>query len=107
LTVVTPVEGYLFVSEMWMPDWVVYVDGKSQGEVLKANYTFRAVHVPAGSHEVHMVYRPRPWRIGLTVTLATLAALFIWAVWSLVDAASGVARLRSTPSGRPARSSRT
>ena len=82
--VVTPVEGYLFASEMWMPDWLAYVDGESRGEVLKANYTFRAVRVPAGSHEVRMVYRPRPWRIGLAVTLATLAALLAWAVASLL-----------------------
>jgi hypothetical protein len=107
LAVVTPVDGYLFVSEMWMPDWVVYVDGKSQGEVLKANYTFRAVRVPAGSHEVHMVYRPRPWRIGLTVTLVTLAALLAWAAWSLADAASDMARLRSTLPSKPAQSSQT
>jgi hypothetical protein len=82
--VVTPVEGYLFVSEMWMPGWIAYVDGEDRGEVLKANYTFRAVRVPAGSHEVRMVYRPRPWRTGLTVTLVTLTVLLVWTGWSLL-----------------------
>jgi hypothetical protein len=81
--VVTPVPGYLVVSEMWMPDWVYYLDGARARPVLKANYTFRAVPVPAGTHRVHMVYRPRPWRIGLTVTLTTLAALLVWVAWSL------------------------
>jgi hypothetical protein len=79
----TPVEGYLVVSEMWMPGWVAEVSGARQ-DVLQANYTFRAVYVPAGSHDIHMVYRPRAWRIGLAVTLSTLAVLVVWAVvaWS-------------------------
>jgi hypothetical protein len=79
----TPAEGYLVVSEMWMPDWVAFVNGKRQ-PVIKANYTFRAVHLSPGSHEVRMVYRPRPWYIGLAITLVTLAALFVWAGWSLL-----------------------
>jgi hypothetical protein len=82
--VVTPVEGYLFVSEMWMPDWMAYVDGEDRGEVLKANYTFRAVRVPAGSHEVRMVYQPRPWRIGLAVTTITLCLLLAWVAYALL-----------------------
>ena len=68
-----------------MPDWVAYVDGAKQ-PVLQANYTFRAVHVPAGSHQVHMVYRPRPWLVGLGVSIATVVALVVWLVWALVRA---------------------
>jgi hypothetical protein len=74
--------GYLFVSEMWMPGWRAYVDGALQ-PVLQANYTFRAVPVPAGDHQVKMVYRPRSWLLGLSVTLATLTALAAGAGWSL------------------------
>jgi hypothetical protein len=87
--VVTSAEGYLFVSEMWMPGWVAYVD-RAEQPVLQANYTFRAVHVPAGSHQVHMVYRPRPWLIGLGVSIATVVALVIWLVWTLVRARRSV-----------------
>jgi hypothetical protein len=82
IAVVTPAEGYLYVGEMWMPGWVAYVDGERQ-EVIKANYTFRAVHIPPGSHDVRMVYRPRSWFVGLGITLATLAVLLLWAAWSL------------------------
>jgi hypothetical protein len=84
----TPVEGYLVVSEMWMPGWVAYVSGERQ-DVLQANYTFRAVYVPPGRHSIHMVYRPRPWLIGLSVTLATWAALLIWGVLALVRRTRG------------------
>lgn len=75
--VVTPVEGYLFVSEMWLPGWVAYVDGV-QRPVLKADYTFRAVRIPAGSHEVRMVYRPWSWFVGLGLGLVTLIGLLTW-----------------------------
>jgi hypothetical protein len=80
--VVTPTPGYVFVSEMWMPGWVAYVDGQKH-DVVRANYTFRAVYVPPGEHDVHMVYRPRPWIFGLGVTLVTLIALIAWGAWSL------------------------
>jgi hypothetical protein len=79
----TPVEGYLVVSEMWMPDWIADVSGIRQ-DVLQANYTFRAVYVPAGNHSIHMVYRPRPWAIGLGVTLVTLVLLAVWAGVALI-----------------------
>jgi membrane protein YfhO len=80
----TLVDGYLFVSEMWMPGWEADVDGRKQ-EVLQANYTFRAVHVAAGTHRIHMVYRPVSWFVGLGITLATIVVLLTWAGWSLVN----------------------
>lgn len=95
--VTTPVEGYLFVSEMWLPGWVAYVDGEPQ-EVLKADYTFRALYVPPGRHAIHMVYRPRPWFVGLGLTLATLVALCAWGIWGLV-------RRRKAPAGHDTGSS--
>lgn len=78
-----PLEGYLFVSEMWLPGWTAYVDGERQ-EVVRANYTFRAVYVPQGSHSVRMVYAPVPWRVGAAITLATVLSLLIWGIWSAV-----------------------
>jgi hypothetical protein len=73
--------GYLFVSEMWMPGWKAYVDGEVE-PVLQANYTFRAVPITAGDHEVRMVYRPFSWLLGLGATLITLTALVTWGGWA-------------------------
>ncbi|MBN1967098.1 MAG: YfhO family protein, partial [Anaerolineae bacterium] len=81
IAVRTPAEAYLVVSEMWMPGWVARVDGEKEA-VVRANFTFRAVRVPAGDHEIKMVYRPWSWQVGLTVTLITLAALAVWGGWS-------------------------
>ena len=84
LRVATPAEGYLLVAEMWLPGWVAYVDGEKQA-VVRANYTFRAVHLEPGVHEVMIVYRPRPWYIGLAITLLTLTALVLWAARHLIE----------------------
>jgi len=78
----TPDEAYLMFSEMWMPGWIAYVDGKKEA-VARANFTFRAVRVPAGTHQITMLYRPRSWQIGSTLTLLTLASLIAWGGWSL------------------------
>ena len=80
----TPVDGYLFVSEMWMPGWEAIVDGEKQ-QVLQANYTFRAVHVAPGAHRIHMEYRPASWFVGLGITLTTVVVLLTWAGRSLVN----------------------
>jgi hypothetical protein len=73
--------GYLFVSEMWMPGWTAHVDGEAQ-PVLQANYTFRAVPIPAGDHKVEMVYRPASWPLGASTTFGTVTALVAWGAWS-------------------------
>jgi hypothetical protein len=64
--------GYMVLIDSYYPGWRAYVDGK-RSEVLKANYAFRAVAVPAGKHQVEYRYQPRSFYAGLTLTM--LAAL--------------------------------
>lgn len=64
----------LVLAENHYPGWRAYVDGESAG-VLRVNYNLRGVFVPAGSHEVRFVYRPKSAMIGLAVSLLTAAAL--------------------------------
>jgi len=77
--VVAETDGYLVLLDSYYPGWRAYVDGK-QAEILRANYAFRAVRVPAGKHRVEFVYRPRSFYAGLSVTgvalLIGIAALF-------------------------------
>lgn len=50
----TPAEGLLVFSEIHYPEgWRITVDGQP-AEVLRVNYAFRAVVVPAGEYEVDM-----------------------------------------------------
>ncbi len=50
---VTP--GLLFVSENYFPGWKVKVDGVEK-KLLKAHYTFRAVSLDKGSHDVEFYW---------------------------------------------------
>ena len=77
----TTAAGYLFISEMWMPGWEALVDGNRE-RVYQANYTFRAVRVPEGRHEIVLRYRPTSWRIGWMTTCGTLVGLVLVGVWA-------------------------
>ena len=79
VTVTTPVEGYLVVSDMFYPGWVATVDGEPQ-PVLQANYCFRAVYVGPGEHRVRFEFRPRSWAVGWAISAVTAVALFVWAM---------------------------
>src|SRR5207249_12162414 len=49
---------HLVVSVDHAPGWRARVDGRA-APVLRADYAFMAVEVPAGAHEVELWYRPR------------------------------------------------
>ena len=84
VTVTTPVEGYLVVSDMFYPGWVVTVDGEPR-PVLQANYCFRAVRVEAGEHRVRFEFRPRSWTWGLTISAVTAVTLLAWVVIAIIS----------------------
>jgi hypothetical protein len=69
-----PYDGFLLLADNWHPDWQARIDRK-QTECLRANYTFRAVRVPAGKHEVVFEYRSVNFAIGLIITIVTLCAI--------------------------------
>lgn len=55
ISVTATCPGILFLSDSYYPGWNAYVDTKKT-EVLRANYTFRAVSVPEGTHTVRFSY---------------------------------------------------
>ncbi|HEX2061230.1 MAG TPA: YfhO family protein, partial [Thermoanaerobaculia bacterium] len=67
-------EGFVVVSDSAWKGWRAYVDGR-RVRLHRANAAFLGVHVPAGKHTVRLVYRPRSFVIGRTITLATLVGL--------------------------------
>ncbi|MBI2954152.1 MAG: YfhO family protein [Chloroflexi bacterium] len=75
----------LFLSDVYYPGWKGFVDGR-ETEILRANYVFKSVVVPAGAHEVRLVFQPRTWKIGLVVSAATWLALAGLAILSLTRA---------------------
>lgn len=63
----------LFMSESYDPGWRAMLDGRHV-KILRANYNFRAVAVPAGMHRLRLWYSPLSARAGLALSLAALAA---------------------------------
>jgi hypothetical protein len=70
--------GYLVLADTWYPGWRAQVDGEPV-ELLRANYTFRAVQLDAGEHTVEMIYRPVSVAIGAVSSL--VATVLLAAGW--------------------------
>jgi uncharacterized membrane protein YfhO len=69
--------GILVLSDTWYPGWRVTVDGRP-APLLRADYAFRGVALPAGRHQVVFTYVSWPTRIGLV--LAALGLLGVLAL---------------------------
>lgn len=58
----------LFLSDNYYPEWEAYVDGVKT-KIYRADYTFRAVVVSKGTHEVIFSYHPANFILGLKISL--------------------------------------
>ena len=65
------------VAQTYYRPWHAYVDGRPT-RLWRANFAFQALEVPAGSHEVKLIYEDRRFRTGTMVSLATLAVCVIF-----------------------------
>jgi Bacterial membrane protein YfhO len=62
----------LVVTDAYYPGWIATVDGR-EIPILRADYAFRAVPIPAGDHVVDFIYRPKSVQYGMYGTHAGLA----------------------------------
>jgi len=69
-------DGIAVIRQNYFPGWQAYVDGKPV-EVFRVNYLFQGIVVPAGSHELRLVYRPHSLHAGLALGVAGIAGAFV------------------------------
>jgi hypothetical protein len=62
----------LVLSQTYYHPWRAYVDCKPT-QILRANYAFQAVEVPAGRHAVKFAYQDRLFRVGAVISIVAFA----------------------------------
>lgn len=67
----------LAVTDTHYPGWNAYIDNKPTA-ILRTNYAFRGVVVPAGTHVVEFKYEPESMKAGLYISLFSLALLGLY-----------------------------
>lgn len=74
LAVTTSAETMLVLSDVFYPGWIATIDDRST-PIYPANFAFRAVRVPSGSHRVVFEFAPAAWTIGWLISGLTLLGL--------------------------------
>ncbi|MDO5523704.1 MAG: YfhO family protein [Bacteroidia bacterium] len=68
-------------SEIYYPKgWKITIDGQP-AEMLRANYTLRALPLPAGTHTVEFRFEPTSIKVTDTVAFAALVIMLLTAGW--------------------------
>ena len=66
------------IAQTYYPAWKAYLDGK-RVKLWRANFAFQAVEVPAGSHEIELVFEDTRFRAGAFLSaIGLVTCLFIW-----------------------------
>ncbi len=76
-------EAILVLNDALYDGWRVEVGGE-QEELLRANWVFRAVLVPQGSHQVVFSFHPDSLRRGLTLAAAGLVLTLLWLLFPAI-----------------------
>ena len=71
--------GIVMLTDSNYPGWNAYLDGR-RVPILAANYLFRGVVAPAGSHTIEFRYEPNSYFYGGLISLCALLLVLAWAV---------------------------
>ena len=71
--------GFLVLTDNWYPGWEALING-APAEIYRANYTFRAVPLPEGEHEIVFRYRPMSRTLGMMGTFLSLGVILCWSI---------------------------
>lgn len=70
-------DAFMVSSEVFYPGWEAYIDGKKT-HIIKGNYAFRILFVPAGRHTIVYVYVPTIFYISAGISVITVCVLLCW-----------------------------
>ena len=73
----------LVVTLPYQNGWTAYVDGK-EAKIIRANYQYMGIHIPAGKHSVKLVYALPGRKLGFLVSGLGLAAFALAWIGSLL-----------------------
>lgn len=72
-------------SEIYYPrGWQITIDGQP-AQMLRANYTLRALPIPAGTHTVEFRFEPASIKVTDAVAYAALLVMLLTVAWILFD----------------------
>ena len=72
----TPAPALVVIAQSFYPNWRAWVDGRPV-RLWRANYACQALEVPAGQHEVSLVYRDRAFTIGAILSALSLGICLV------------------------------
>lgn len=78
----TEAPGILVLADAFYPGWKASIDGQKTA-IFPANYAFRGIVVPAGTHEVRFEYWPVSFFGGLALSIAAMAVSLPFALMAL------------------------
>jgi hypothetical protein len=78
LEVSTARERTLVLADLVAPGWEAKLDFTQYLSIWKVNHAFRALRIPQGTHRITLAYQPFSFRLGLYLTLFTLAVVIAW-----------------------------
>ncbi|MBQ0005997.1 MAG: hypothetical protein KBS57_01145 [Alistipes sp.] len=70
--------GVAVFSEIYYPEgWKAILDGSQELPIMRADWTLRALDLPAGTHHITFTYLPESFAIGRKISMASSIALYI------------------------------
>jgi hypothetical protein len=66
--------GWVVLKDMWGQGWHATVNGTAS-QVLRADFAFRAIAVPAGQSHIELHYFPREFGVGAAISTGTVVAI--------------------------------
>ena len=80
-------ERVVVFSEIYYPHgWHLYLDGNRELPIARVNYMLRAARVPAGEHELTMMFEPEAVKKGDTLSLVCMAIFLLTLIAALAMA---------------------